>query len=44
MATLKLPKGSPPPSASKPREASDAGQKPPTDAKPVPQHKQLAGA
>ena len=44
MATLKLPKGSPPPSNPKPRDASDAGQKPPTPAKPITQHKQLAGA
>jgi len=44
MATLKLPKGSQPKSNPPPKEASDAGQKPPTDAKPVTQHKQLAGA
>ena len=39
-----LKSGAPPPSNPAPRPASDAGQKPPTDAKPVSQHKQLAGA
>jgi len=33
------PKQAPPP-----KPASDAGQKPPTPANPIPQHKQLAGA
>lgn len=41
---MKAPKVAKDPKPAVPPKSGEHGQKPPTDAKPIPQHKQLAGA